>query len=74
MRCLIYPQNFSNFANTFLLPTVEVKTKYLFPLFSLIYQSALPMIRYKGLQYQYFHNHQFFYCNVSNVVNTNAFV
>ena len=41
-------QSFVNFANTFLLPNVELKTKYLFPLFSSIYPSALPMIRYNG--------------------------
>ena len=32
----------------FLLPSVEVKTKYLFPLFSLIYPSTLPIIRNEG--------------------------
>ena len=48
VRCLISSQTFANFANTFLLPSVEVKTKYLFALFSLIYLSALPMIRYNG--------------------------
>ena len=48
IRCLISSQSFVNFANTFLLPSVEVKTKYLFPLFSAIYPSALPIIRYYG--------------------------
>ena len=51
LRCLISSQSFANFANTFLLPSVEVKTKYLFPLFSSIYPSALPMIRYNDLHY-----------------------
>ena len=41
-------QSFANFANIFLLPYVEVKAKYWFPLFSSIYPSALPTIRYNG--------------------------
>ena len=48
LRCLISSQIFSSFANTFLLPSVEVKTKYWFPLFSSTYPSALPIIRYNG--------------------------
>ena len=48
MKCLILSQSFVNFDNTFLLPSVEVKTKYLLPLFSSIIPSALPMIRYIG--------------------------
>ena len=41
-------QSFVNFSNTFLLLSVEVKTKYLFTFFSLIYPPALPMIGYSG--------------------------
>ena len=48
IRCLISSQSFANFANTFLLPSIEVNAKYLFPLFSSMYPSALPMIRYNG--------------------------
>ena len=40
--------NFVNFANSFLLPTIEVKSKYMFSLFSSIYPFALPMIMYNG--------------------------
>ena len=36
-------------SNPFLLASLEVKTKNLFPLFSWIYPSALPMIRYNGI-------------------------
>ena len=46
IRCLMSSQNFGNFANAFLLTSVEVKTKYFFPLSSSIYPSALPMIRF----------------------------
>ena len=42
--CLISLQSFENFVNTLLLPSVEVKSKYLLPLFSSIYLSALPII------------------------------
>ena len=48
IRWLIPSESFGTFANIFLLPSVEIKTKYLFPLFSSIYPSALPMIRYNG--------------------------
>ena len=46
-KCLISPKSFMIFANTFLLPSVKVKSKYLFPFFS-IYSPALPMIVYNG--------------------------
>ena len=26
------------------------------------------------LHYQYFHNHQFFYCDVTNIIDANIFV
>ena len=42
------PQSFVSFVNSFLLPSVEVKTKYLLPMFSSIYPSGLTMIRYNG--------------------------
>ena len=48
VRCSISSKSFVNFANTFLLPSVEAKTKNLFSLLSSIYPFALPMIRYKG--------------------------
>ena len=48
IRCLISSQNFVTFANTFLLTSVEVQTKYLFQLLSSIYPSALPMTRHNG--------------------------
>ena len=49
IRCLILSESFVNFANTVLLPYVELKTKYLFPLFSSICPSASPMIRHNAL-------------------------
>ena len=48
IRRLISSRNFVNFVNTFLLASAQVKSKYLFPLFSLIYPTALPIIRYNG--------------------------
>ena len=61
IRCFISSQSFLNFANTFLLPSIEVKTKYFFPLFSSIYPSALPMILdIMDLHHNCFHNYQFF--------------
>ena len=48
IRCLISSQSLVNSVNTFLLPSLEVKTKYLFSLFSSIYPSALQIIRYNG--------------------------
>ena len=46
IKCLISSQRFVKFANIFLLPSAEMKTKYLFPLFSSICPSALQMNRY----------------------------
>ena len=72
MQCIISFQSFVSFANTFLLPSVEVKTKCSLPLFSLIYPSTLPMSRYNGFTLLYFHNHQiFFYCDVTNIIDAN---
>ena len=50
---LIPSQSYLYFFNIFFFSSVgynsiEVKTKYLFPLFSVIYPSTLPIIRYKG--------------------------
>ena len=72
-------QSYLYFFNTSLFSYVgcssdELKTKYLFPLFSLvcsIYQS----LDTKDLHYEYiFLIIKFFNCNVSSVVNTNIFV
>ena len=46
VRYLISSESFINFANTYLLPSAEIKTKYLFALFSSIYPSTLPIIRF----------------------------
>ena len=46
IRCVIWSQSFVNFNITFLLPSVEVKTKDLLPLFSSIYSSVLPVSRH----------------------------
>ena len=67
-------QSFVNFANTFLLPSVEIKTKYLFPLFSSIYLSASPMIRYNGFTLLRFSYLSIFYCYVTNIIDPNIFV
>ena len=50
IRCLISSQSAVNFANTFLLPNVEVKIKYFFQLFSLMYPSDVPVIRRTGFK------------------------
>ena len=74
IRSLISSQSFANFANIILLTSVEVKTKYLFPLFSLIYPSASPMIRYNGFKLLILSQSSvFFYCDVINIIVANIF-
>ena len=71
---LIPFQSFVNFFNTSLFSSVELKTKYLFPLFSLGCRSTLPIIRYKRFALQIFSQSPICCYNVSNIVNINPFV
>ena len=48
IKCLISFQSSMHFVNISLLLSVEAKTKYLSPLLSSFYPSALSIIRYKG--------------------------
>ena len=63
-----------NFANTILLSFAEVKTNYLFPLFSSTYPSALLIIRYNGFTLLIFSSLLILYFDITNIINANTFV
>ena len=61
------------FSTELLFSSAEAKVKCLFPLLSSINPSTSSIIRYSGFTL-YFLNHEFFYCDLSNIINTNIFV
>ena len=61
IRYLISSQSFVYFSNIYVFLSVEAKTKYLFSLLSSMYLSDLPIVKYRDLLYECFHNPQCFW-------------